>query len=294
MTAVIRVFAPAKVNLCLTVHGRRPDGYHDLSSLVVFADAGDTVVLEPGDSFALTVTGPMAAHIGARNLISLAAARLAVEAPQLQPGSVTLHKILPVGAGLGGGSSDVAAYLRAVRQANPGIAPEIGWRRIALSLGADVPVCVAGRATWMHGIGGKLAPLDAPFRRLPAVLVNPGIALSTADVFDALDAGPVPELPLRNVTPVLCDGIDALAELSNDLEYPARQLVPQISAVRDILEMTTGVRLVGMSGSGATFFGIYCDASQAQAAAEEIAAARLGWWVMATMLGDAPGMAGSV
>ena len=161
MTAAmpIRELARAKINLTLTVRGRRPDGYHELESLVTFADAADEVVLHPGSQLSATTTGPFAPEIAGVNLVETTLRQLRELDAGLQLGSITLTKNLPVAAGLGGGSADAAAVLRAVRSANPDIADRIAWPDIAIRLGADVPVCLAGQPTLMWGIGDKLEPL---------------------------------------------------------------------------------------------------------------------------------------
>jgi len=287
MVDAIRVLAPAKVNLSLAAHGRRADGYHELTSLVVFADACDVITLEPSDTFSLTVTGPMAGRIDGPNLISQAAEKLADLAPDIAPGRVSLEKHLPVGAGVGGGSADAAAYLRAVRKANPQRVDDFCWDKLALSLGADVPVCFHNRTTWMCGIGERLVAPDSDVPVLHVVLVNPGIAVATGAVFTALSAGPTTTEPRDFACPSLRNGIDALTSLSNDLEAPALAVVPEIMGVRRALEATDEVRLVRMSGSGATYFGLYDDADAAKTAARDVSDAHPDWWVVPTQLGGA-------
>lgn len=287
MTGTIREFASAKINLSLAILGRRPDGYHELSSLVVFADVGDALVLAPSASFECAVNGPMAGHIDSQNMIERAASLLTDAAPALRPGRVSLYKTLPVGAGLGGGSSDAAAYLRAVRRANPNVVPDIDWQGIALSLGADVPVCFTNRAAWMHGMGENLFPLDRTPSRLAAVLVNSGTAVSTAKVFQALRASAVSGRPGNGARATLRDGMEELAALSNDLEAPALEIAPEIATVRAALEELPNVRLVRMSGSGATFFGLFDDTLSAQTAASQCRAQHPDWWIESVTLGDA-------
>ncbi len=282
MSGVVRTFAPAKINLSLHVHGRRDDGYHELTSLVVFADVGDHLTLSPSMHFSLNVSGPSAGQIDGPNLIATAAERLRARVPSFEPGTISLHKSLPVGAGVGGGSSDAAAYLRAARAANPAHASQIDWPELALSLGADVPVCLYGKTTWMCGIGERLRPLATPLAPMHAVLANPGSSVSTAKVFRALDAGPLKDTTFSR------DAFINLEHLSNDLEAPALRVAPDIELVRQALEATQGVRLVRMSGSGATFFGIYDDRNAAEVAAHSIKRSQPNWWVEATTLGDAP------
>ncbi len=191
MTA-IREIARAKVNLTLSVLGRRPDGYHEIESLVTFADFGDVVSLEPGPATSVTTRGPFAAAIDGPNLLDRALALLREAAPGLHLGAVTLEKNLPVAAGLGGGSADAAALLRAVRRANPELAGSVPWDAVAARLGADVPVCLAGRPALISGIGQTVQPLAHDLPAMAAVLVNPRQPLATAAVYRALDAPPAP------------------------------------------------------------------------------------------------------
>lgn len=285
MLPPIRTFAPAKVNLSLEVHGRREDGYHELTSLVAFADVGDTLTVTPSREFGLSVTGPTAARIDGPNLIATAAARLQAEHPDIEPGTVTLEKELPVGAGLGGGSSNVAAYLRIVQRANQSRLDGIDWDKFALSLGADVPVCMKPTTMWMQGVGERLSPLTQRLSLLHGVLVNPGIAVSTARVFQELNAPAISGQVQNERRTDLSEGINSLAKMKNDLEAPAFKIAPMIQDVRAELENTEGVRLVRMSGSGSTFFGLYDTAEEARAAASVIRRQRPEWWVASSILG---------
>src|SRR6185295_156455 len=175
MTAAmpIRELARAKINLTLTVRGRRPDGYHELQSLVTFAEVADEIEFHPGPDLGITCRGPFAPEIVGTNLVEATLRRLQDLGQGLRLGAVTLTKNLPVAAGLGGGSADAAAVLRAVRSANPDPADRVAWRDIAARLGADVPVCLVGQPTLMWGIGDRLEPLAQDLPELPAVLVNP-------------------------------------------------------------------------------------------------------------------------
>jgi len=268
--------APAKVNLFLHVIGRRADSYHLLDSLVVFADVGDELQMEPADCLSLGVEGPFAGGLtrGADNLV-LRAARGLAEAAGIAPrGRLTLRKNLPVASGIGGGSADAAAALRLLCRAwriaaDPGL-----LARLAERLGADVPVCLAGRASRMGGVGERLEPAPA----LPAcgiALVNPGVAVATADVFRARrGAWSAPaELPARwpDAAAMAAD----LARQRNNLEPAAVALQPAIADVLASLAATPGCLLARMSGSGATCFGLYASTQAAARAAEGM---RLGWW----------------
>jgi 4-diphosphocytidyl-2-C-methyl-D-erythritol kinase len=281
--------APAKINLALHVTGRRADGYHLLDSLVAFAGPGDCLRAEPAAALTLAVTGPGAAGVptGADNLV-LRAARLFDDPPG--GAALTLEKHLPAAGGIGGGSSDAAATLRALARL---------WDRplpgpaAVLSLGADVPVCLAPGAWRMRGIGDRLDPGPA----LPAcwaVLVNPGLAVSTPSVFAALQSRENPPLP--DLPPRFANAAEMAAWLRatrNDLATPAQLHAPAIGDVLAALGATPGVLLARMSGSGATCFGLYSEASRARLAAASIAGARPGWWVMAAELIGGAAAAGS-
>lgn len=263
MASEIREFAPAKVNLCLHVTGRRADGYHLLDSLVVFADVGDTLGAAPAAELELEVDGPFAHAVGSAedNLVTAAA--------RLMGGGVRLGltKRLPVAAGIGGGSADAAACLRALtRLGRPMPSPEA-----VLALGADVPVCMAGRPARLRGTGEIVEPLGA-WPELNAVLVNPGVPLATPAVFAALERRENPPLDW----PPRGDVLVWLADQRNDLEPAARALEPRIGDVLDALR-GAGAQLARMSGSGATCFGVFPTPEAAARAAEALR--RPGWWV---------------
>ncbi|MFV0513446.1 MAG: 4-(cytidine 5'-diphospho)-2-C-methyl-D-erythritol kinase [Jhaorihella sp.] len=272
--AAIEAFAPAKINLTLHVTGRRRDGYHLLDSLVVFADIGDRVIVHHAPDLSLRVIGPMAAGVpaGGGNLV-LKAARLA----GVGDAAIVLDKHLPAASGIGGGSSDAAATLRALGQSHGAAAAN------PLALGADVPVCLAARTARMRGIGEDVAALHG-IPPLPCVLVNPGVSLSTPEVFAALertDGAAMPDIEgFSDVT--ACIGW--LADQRNDLEAPARTLAPAIGEALAALRHS-GAGLVRMSGSGATCFGLFADRNAADRAGAAIARARPGWWVRAAWLG---------
>lgn len=279
----IEALAAAKLNLALHVLGRRADGYHDLDSLVVFADLGDRIAVRPAPSLSLDLTGPQAAGVpsGADNLVLRAAGLLS--GGGAGPGAViSLHKVLPVASGIGGGSADAAATLRALAALwdvplPPGDA--------VLRLGADVPVCLFGRPCRMTGIGGGIAPVGFPLPEAALLLVNPGIALSTPAVFAALDRRDHPPLP-RDLPPAgsLGDLAAFLAAQRNDLEAPAIRLAPVIAEVIAAIGAQPGCRLARMSGSGATCFGLFERRVVAEAAARALRRARPGWWVEAASL----------
>lgn len=286
--------ARAKVNLTLRVVGRRIDGYHDLESVVAFADCADHLSLTVGPELDLTTTGPLAQACGelADNLVLKAARLLKKRVPDLKVGSFTLEKVLPVAAGIGGGSADAAAALRLLARANGLAIDDPHLIEVAQLTGADVPVCLGSRACVMTGVGETLLPLALP--KLPCVLVNPRVAVATKDVFAALG--------LRNgellvgATDVIQaivwpeDGapargwIEAFASGANDLEGPATKIQPIIGEVLAALGEADGVRLTRMSGSGATCFAIFDDGAAAQTAAQKIQFAHPQWWVHAGVL----------
>lgn len=273
----MQAFAPAKVNLALHVTGRRDDGYHLLDSLVVFAGVGDDLTFAPAAETTLAIDGPRAAGVpaDATNLVLRAAAQL-----QGPPVAIRLTKRLPAAAGIGGGSSDAAAALRGLL--SMGHRPRGDLAALALSLGADVPVCLAGRPARMSGVGERLAPLP-PLPPLWLVLVNPGVPVSTRACFAAL-AG---RFGARMDDPPSAGWPDAaalarwLAAQRNDLEPPARRLAPPVDSALAVLATTPGCLLARMSGSGATCFGLYADATAAGAAADRIGGANPAWWVVA-------------
>lgn len=282
-------FAPAKINLTLHVLGRRPDGYHEIESLVAFADIGDGLSFEPGGALKLTVTGPTAANAGETddNLVLKAARALAERIEGLKLGRFTLEKQLPVAAGLGGGSSDAAAALRLLAHANNLRLDDARVRAAAKATGADVPVCLDPNARMMRGIGDILSdPADLP--DLPAVLVNPGVAVPTKDVFAALNAPSLASPPQPDdFLTVRADAaalVSILAARRNDLETPAIKIQPVIADVLEALRSAPGCLLSRMSGSGATCFALFGSAGEAAGAAKKLQAAQPKWWVRATSL----------
>jgi len=267
----IEAFAPAKVNLTLHVTGQRPDGYHLLDSLVVFADLGDRLRVEDGPGLRLTVEGPLAEGVPIDDGNSILQAARFLGADDLH---FTLAKILPSAAGIGGGTSDAAAALRAVAQLRglelpPDVSP----------LGADVPVCLLGRAARMEGIGETVTPVEG----LPgifAVLANPGVAVSTPAVFKRLadkNNPPMPETLPRFAT--ARDLAEWLATQRNDLEGPAIAEQPVIAEVLNALSGLPGQLLARMSGSGATCFALFETRAEAEAAARALQTQHPEWWV---------------
>ncbi|KAF0230367.1 MAG: 4-diphosphocytidyl-2-C-methyl-D-erythritol [Beijerinckiaceae bacterium] len=280
--AVLREFAPAKINLYLHVLGRRADGYHSLESLVSFADIGDDLALEPGAVPALTLDGPMAAALSADedNLV-LKAARLFAEAfPGAATGQFHLTKNLPVASGIGGGSSDAAAALRLLARANRIALAKPRLMALARALGADVPVCLEAKPCIMRGIGHDLEPVLMG-EAMPAVLINPGVAVETRAVFGALALQPGEDFtPLRPPESASGDpALRILAAMRNDLEAPAMAVTEAIGQALDALRAVPGCRFARMSGSGATCFGLFETLAEAQDAADSIQMSHPHWWV---------------
>ena len=281
--------APAKVNLTLRVIRRRADGYHMLESLVVFASVADRLTLKPGAALSLVMRGPNAAAAGPieNNLVIRAARALAAEIEGLKLGRFVLTKRLPAAAGIGGGSADAAAALRLLVRANKLKPTDPRILRAAAKVGADVPVCVDPRPRVMRGIGDILSrPLTVP--RMAAVMVNPGVAVPTKDVFAVLHRSERQAQPAAQPHRVPSERnayLTFLERRGNDLEPAAVELAPAVAKVLAALRKSSGCVLARMSGSGATCFGLYSSPRAAAAAAREIAAAQPRWWVCATHLG---------
>ena len=282
--------APAKINLTLHILGRRDDGYHELESLVAFSGAGDALSLEPGPDLSLDVSGPTApaAGAGGDNLVLRAARHFAARVEGATLGAFRLVKRLPVAAGIGGGSSDAAAALRLLAQANGIALDDARVFAAAQATGADVPVCLARRARMMRGVGERLdAPLALP--PLPAVLVNPGAPVETRQVFAQLGLTPGartggaahPGFAERSDAETL---IAALRRGRNDLEDAACLQAPVIVHALAVLGAARGCRLARMSGSGATCFALFASRRAAVNAARAIRAQNPQWWVAAAML----------
>jgi 4-diphosphocytidyl-2-C-methyl-D-erythritol kinase len=291
--------APAKVNLTLRVLGRRADGYHEISSLVAFADFGDRLSFAPGGELALATAGPRAAEAGTApdNLVLKAARELAARVPGITLGAFVLEKNLPVAAGVGGGSADAAAALRLLARANHLAPDDPRLYAAAGATGADVAVCLDPRPRLMRGIGEMLSePLDLP--PLAALLVNPGAALATKLVFAGWTPMREPAASLDVAAAAKMRSpeqlLRALAGQGNDLEPAAIKLAPAIAEVLAALRGLTGCRLARMSGSGATCFGIFSSADEAASGAEILRSKFSNWWIRETALGsDASSLRGT-
>lgn len=272
----------AKINLALHVRARGADGYHAIETIFAFARDGDGLTVTAGDRLSLTISGPYAAALAGEDVESnlvLRAARAVQSAFGVTAGAaITLDKRLPVASGIGGGSADAAAALRALARLWGLPMADPRFDAIAAELGADVPACLASRTSWADGRGDRLTMLAADgLAGMPLLLVNPHVACPTGPVFrgwDGLDRGP------------LDAGEPLAAALAgrNDLEPPAVALVPAIARAVALLGERPGVRLARMSGSGATCFALFDDRAARAAAAQAVRIAEPGWWCIETEL----------
>ncbi|MGB8576951.1 MAG: 4-(cytidine 5'-diphospho)-2-C-methyl-D-erythritol kinase [Pseudolabrys sp.] len=288
MSATLLETAPAKINLTLRVLGRRADGFHQLESLVAFADVADTLTLQPDAEDGLEVTGPFAGSSGpaAENLVlkALVAARKHIAG--LNAGHFLLEKKIPVAAGLGGGSADAAAALRLVARTNGLGVDDPRLMAVALAIGADVPVCFGSRARIMRGVGELLSePIELPV--LPAVLVNPRVPLATRDVFGKLAVARSGS-DLADVPREFDALIEFLKEHGNDLTPAANACAPVVGEMLGALHALPSVRLARMSGSGPTCFAVFGSQREAATAAQKLKDYRKDWWIQSATIGPAP------
>lgn len=297
---VIRLRAPAKINLFLHLVGRRADGFHLLDSLIAFTDYGDELTAEAVGDLSLAIDGPFASGLSPTedNLVIRAARLLMAEGAVKQGARLRLTKNLPVASGIGGGSADAVAAIKALTQLW-GLQITAGrLAELALQLGADLPVCLAGRASFVGGIGEDIRPLP-PMPDLQILLVNPLIPLPTIEVFRRRAAGPQGSQfsdPGRWSETLATDDelFRRLADCRNDLTDAAIAIVPAIADVLEAIGGQPGCRLARLSGSGATCFGLFSDAAAARTAAAAILKLTPGWWAVATRLrlSDRPVSAG--
>lgn len=276
-TEAVAETAPAKINLCLHVTGRRLDGYHLLDSLVVFADVADRVFATPAHGLSLVVAGPEGAglHAETDNLVLRAARAMGIA-----DAALVLDKRLPIASGIGGGSADAAATLRALHRLTGQPLPPMSD---VLRLGADVPVCLDGCPSRMTGIGERVTQLP-PLPRMACVLVNPRLPVPTPQVFAALTSRenpPLPELPHSALGSVRSFAHWLAATTRNDLIAPAREVAPILADVQTALDATPDCLLARMTGSGGTHFGLYATTEAAETAAAVLRAAHPFWWIEA-------------
>lgn len=297
----VEVFAPAKINLTLHVTGQRADGYHLLDSLVTFAGVGDRITIAKSAAPSFNVTGPFGPAVpeGEENL-ALRAARL-IDLPH--PVAITLEKKLPPSSGIGGGSADAAAVVRGMAALR---VPHLDWndpetvfsddalRPLAeglLKLGADVPMCFQPFAARVRGIGEKFEFVYG-LPDLPAILVNPLVAVRTPDVFRSLETRSNP--PMARGIPNFAgigDCATWIASQRNDLQAASVKIAPVIGEVMAAITTQPSALVARMSGSGATCFGIFPDRNSAEAAATAIFAREPRWWVRSCILGGQFGRA---
>ena len=277
--------ACAKINLALHVRERRADGYHMLESIFAFARDGDLLAAEPTEDgrIRLALDGPFAAALdgGADNLVMKAARLLQGELGETRGAAIRLTKNLPVASGIGGGSADAAAALRLLNRLWDGRLPIVELERLGLMLGSDVPACISSVTQMVRGRGELLERRDLEgLAGTPMLLVNPGVALSTAEIFKGWDRHDRGALNARSLP-------DLIAHGRNDLEAPAIDAAPAIGEILGKLRQQAGAKLVRMSGSGATCFALFERAVSARGAAGAIRAERPNWWVMETEIGAA-------
>lgn len=281
---MIRVAAPAKINLFLHVGECRTDGFHDLQSLIGFIEAGDELEISPSAELSLAVTGPFARSLPASgdNLVLKAARALRQHSHWTEGAAIVLTKNLPVASGIGGGSADAAAALRGLDRLWDLNSPQEQLLKLAAEIGSDVPVCLLSKTCWVEGRGEQLSQLP-PLPRMSVVLVNPGVAVSTPAVFGLLNArsGTERSKPTKALES-LWDVIGYLGDAGNDLEAPACQLAPIIQEVLNAFDREPGCALAAMSGSGATCFALFHDPDFARGAASRIAEDHPEWWVSLT------------
>ena len=270
--------APAKLNLALHVRARRPDGFHDIETLFTFVTDGDALRVETADVPRLTITGPFGAALDGEgnNLVTRAVAAFSRDVATVPPLAIELVKRLPVASGIGGGSADAAAALRACARLSDVATDDPRLLAVADALGSDVPACLLGRTAIGSGRGEALRPI-AGLTGTPVLLVNPGVAVTTGPVFaqwDSVDRGALPD---GDAWTIARDG-------RNDLSVPAKLAAPVIGEVIDALDGLYGTTLVRMSGSGATCFALFDDAAARDRGGAQVRAAYPEWWCLETAL----------
>lgn len=279
----VSVKAPAKINLYLHVTGKRPDGYHLLDSLFAFAQDGDVVTAEHADGLSLEIIGAPDLSAGEDNIVIKAARKLAA-ALGIEPNAhLILEKNLPIASGIGGGSTDAAAALKALQVLWKKTLPDEKLYALALELGADVPSCLAGKAVQVSGVGEVLTPAPE-IPALPVVLVNPNKPVSTPAVFKTRKPVFSEPMPLTQNCADTAEFIGELKKRHNDLQDAACALEPAVAEVLHVLENQPLCLFSAMSGSGGTCFGLFLSPENAANAAEDIAATHPNWWVKQTAL----------
>lgn len=279
----VSVKAPAKINLYLHVTGKRPDGYHLLDSLFAFALDGDVITAKQADGLSLEIIGAPDLSAGEDNIVIKAARKLAA-ALGIEPNAhLVLEKNLPIASGIGGGSTDAAATLKALQVLWKKTLPDEKLYALALELGADVPSCLAGKAVQVSGVGEVLTPAPE-IPALPVVLVNPNKPVSTPAVFKTRKPVFSKPMPLTQNCADAAEFIGELKKRHNDLQDAACALEPAVAEVLHVLENQPLCPFSAMSGSGGTCFGLFRTPENAANAAEDIAATHPNWWVKQTAL----------
>jgi len=272
------ITAQAKINLYLHVTGKRADGYHLLDSLICFAEFGDEISVSPADDITLEITGEFGDGLSSEDNLIVKAANLLKNKYNIKQGAnIKLEKNLPVGAGIGGGSADAAAAAKLLVELWDLSCINNELADLLLPLGADIPVCIHSKTSYVSGIGDIIEPLSG-FPEIYMVLVNPLKHVSTPEIFQmGFDSynEPVNHRSFDNIDQL----VEFLAECSNDLESNAVKLVPEISDIIDIIKRQEGCRLSRMSGSGATCFGIFDNKANAKKASNYIRDKHPNWWV---------------
>lgn len=282
------MLSPAKINLDLRITGRRADGYHLLDSIVVFADVGDELDATLSDHLSLEIDGPFGAGLsaGKDNLVFKAAQALC-DVAGVEPNiHFNLTKNLPISSGIGGGSSNAAVALTLSNKLLKLKLSEEHLMHVALEIGADVPVCLEPQITHMSGIGEQLTPIRHELKQ-PALLVNPGISVSTAEIFSVFHNLEFSFSPERELQPNQVNWslmLDHLKASTNDLQRPACTINTSVNDVLEALAKLEGVILSRMSGSGATCFALFKDQSMCEDAAKKLSKAHKNWWVKSTYI----------
>jgi 4-diphosphocytidyl-2-C-methyl-D-erythritol kinase len=283
----VRVFAPAKINLTLKVGRPRADGMHPLQSVAAFADVGDWIEADVQLDSPIHVRGPFGDALAREIDFATDPVSRAFKALQRdRSAAITLEKNLPLASGIGGGSTDAAATLKALNAVWERGLSESELMALGAAIGADVPVCIGARTAWMTGIGEVITPIELP--PLSAVLVNPLRPLATVDVyrqFDRMGLGSALDAPAPPQWASEDDAIATISALGNDLEAPASSLLPLIGDALGELRADSVVRYAAMSGSGATLFALTEDRNAAETLAHRLKRRLPGWWIAATRLG---------
>ncbi len=290
---ILKIFAPAKVNLFLHLTRKRRDGYHELQSLISFADIGDYVTIEPAQSFSFHVTGDFAdsfldneqsSHLDCSNLVVKATRALSQISNKALKARITLTKDLPLAAGLGGGSSDAAATIWGLMQFWGIKSDEPYLLPLMTKLGADVPVCLNCQNSVVEGIGEILTPAPE-IEEIPILIVNPLISCPTKDIFLHHNGIFKEKIKIPDYFSSIFDYVDFLKSTDNDLYMPASKLVPEIGNIINALETQNSCLLARMTGSGASCFALFENIEQAKQAKQAIIDENPDWWAKTGWLG---------